>query len=101
MKFGHSPHPPQTHPDQPVLGLVLLQEVHGVINEGEPCGLATPKVSPEAKAHHHISSGLVHLSQHLPQLRLGHSGSVWVQHIHHLQTYISEHEVLKHCVGIQ
>ena len=55
----------------PVFGLKLLGEVHGVVDEGKACGLATSKLGLEPKCEAAIGSAGVHLCQLLPHLGAG------------------------------
>ena len=53
-----------------VLRLELLGEVHGVVDEAEPGGLATPEVGLEAKGEDPVGGAVVHLGQLLTDLRM-------------------------------
>ena len=55
----------------PVLGLELLGEVHGVVDEGEPSGLATTELCLEPKGEAAVGGAGVHLGQLLPHLQIG------------------------------
>ena len=57
--------------EQPVLGLELLGEVHGVVEKGEPSGLATSELCLEPEGEATVGGAGVHLSQLLPHLRPG------------------------------
>merc|ERR1719495_546031 len=52
----------------PVLGLELLSEVHGVVDEGEPSGLATSELCLEPEGEATVGGAGVHLSQLLPHI---------------------------------
>jgi hypothetical protein len=53
-----------------VLGLELLSEIHSVVDEAEPSGLATSKVGLEAKGEDPVGGAVVHLGQLLTDLRM-------------------------------
>merc|ERR1719400_2312890 len=55
-----------TLPQQPVLGLELLGEVHGVVDEGEPSGLATTELCLEPEGEAAVGGAGVHLGQFFP-----------------------------------
>ena len=74
-----------SYPYKPEFWLILLEEIHRVIDESEARRLAATKVGSEAEADNHIRCGLVHFCQLLPQLRLGDAGTIRVQDIHHLK----------------
>ena len=57
---------------QSVLGLKLLGEVHGVINEGKAGWLSTTEVGLEAKSEDAIRSALVHLRDLFADFGFGH-----------------------------
>lgn len=59
---------------QSVLGLELLSEVHGIIDEGESGALAATEVGLETEGHDTVRSALVHLGQLFADLRLGDAG---------------------------
>ena len=53
-----------------VLGLELLGEVHGAVDEAEPGGLATPEVGLEAKGEDPVGVQLDFFTQLLTDLRM-------------------------------
>merc|ERR1719154_803282 len=69
-------------PEQTVLGLELLGEVHGVVDEGEAGGLAAAELGLEAEGEYAVGGAGVHLAQLLPDVGLGHGGLARVQHVH-------------------
>merc|ERR1719400_2997438 len=69
-------------PEQPVLGLELLGEVHSVVDEGEAGGLAAAKLGLEAEGEDAVGGAGVHLAQLLPNVSLGDGGLARVQHVH-------------------
>jgi len=75
----------KTNPGESVLGLKLLEEVHGVIDQGKASGLATTKVGAETKARDNIRSDFVHLGEFLSNLLLGDGCSAWMEDINDLK----------------
>ena len=65
-----------------VLGLELFGVVHGVVDQGEASGLATSKVGLEPEHEDPVGSAVVHLSQLLSDVGLGHGGLAGVENIH-------------------
>merc|ERR1711971_636807 len=70
-------------PQQPVFGLKLFSEVHGVVDEGEASGLAAAKLGLEAKGEAAIGGARVHLRQLLTHISLGHGSLAGVEDINH------------------
>ena len=67
-----------------MLGLKLLEEVHGIVDQGKASGLATTKVGTETKARDNIRCDFVHLGQFLSNLLLGDGCSARVEDINNL-----------------
>jgi len=66
---------------QTVLGLELLGEVQGVVDEGEARGAAATEVGAESEGEDHIGGDLVHGGQLLADLGLVHRRQSRVQDI--------------------
>ena len=69
--------------DKPVLGLKLLGEVHGVVNQTEASGLAASEVGLEAEHEDPVRGAVVHLGELLPDVGLADGGLAGVEHVHH------------------
>ena len=54
--------------DKAVLGLELLGEIHGVVDQTEPGGLATSEVGLEPECENSVGCAVVHLGQLLTDL---------------------------------
>ena len=65
-----------------VLGLKLFGVVHGVVDQGEPGGLAASKVGLEAEHKDPVSCAVVHLGELLSDVGLSHGGLARVENIH-------------------
>merc|ERR1712002_1365647 len=65
--------------DKAVLGLELLGEIHCVVDQTEPSGLATSEVGLEAECEHPVGGAVVHLGQLLADICLGHRSLAWVE----------------------
>lgn len=62
---------PLSHPDDTVLGLELLHGVNVIVDQTEPSGLPTTKLSAEAKkADARVVADVVHLGELLTELSL-------------------------------
>jgi len=71
----------ETVAGQTVLGLELLGEVQGVVDEGEARGAAATEVGAESEGEDHIGGDLVHGGQLLADLGLVHRRQSRVQDI--------------------
>ena len=69
--------------DKPVLRLKLLREIHGVVNQTEASGLAASEVGLEAEHEDPVRGAVVHLSELLSDVGLGHGGLAGVEDVHH------------------
>merc|ERR1719320_1725061 len=68
--------------DKAVLGLELLGEIHGVVNQAEPSGLVTSEVGLEPECENSVGCAVVHLGQLLTDICLRHRSLAWVEDIH-------------------
>ena len=68
--------------DKSVLGLELLGEIHGVIDESEAGGLAASEVGLEAEDEDPVGGAVVHLAELLPDVSLADGGLAGVEDVH-------------------
>merc|ERR1712013_950779 len=94
--------------DKAVLGLELLGEIHGVVDQTEPGGLATSEVGLEPERENSVGCAVVHLGQLLTDICLCHRGLAWVEDIHnhlapaqqavgHVLASTDGHATVNHC----